>query len=527
MSAEAPPPSASAPAAGLSPAEAALRESQSRLGLVLQAAQAGLWDWNLVTQECHYSPEWKGQLGLAGAALSPAVSEWEGRLHPEDHERVMTAVTAALAGPAEGLDLEYRLRHKDQAYRWMQAHCRILRDAGRAVRLTGCHLDITERKSLEVQFQQAQKWEAMGRLGGGVAHDFNNLLTIILGYSDILLTAADFDEVTRDYLMEVKKAGERASSLTRQLLTFSRKQPLEPVPLNLNQVVGDFEKMLKRLLGADVELSTVLAPELGMVDADPGQLEQVLMNLAINARDAMPQGGKLSIETAGVTLGEAYCRKYPGVKPGRYILLAVSDTGYGLDEAAQARLFEPFINTREEGGEPALGLAMVFGFIKQSGGHIAILSEPGQGTTYKIHLPETEAPPDTATGDRGLPTGSETILLVEDDDNLRRLTRQILQGRGYTVLDADRGEAALAVAQQYPGPIHLLVSDVVMPGMNGHRLAGDVTALHPAIKTLFISGYADETLSRYGVLASQTGFLPKPFTIETLPVKVRQVLDQA
>jgi PAS domain S-box-containing protein len=529
MSAKEPPPSAPPLENRLSETENALAENQWRLELAIETSHAGLWDWNLVTQECHYSTEWKSQIGQAGDVLSNQFSEWEDRLHPEDHDRVMEELKACLAKPAGRLYLEYRLRHKDGTHRWIHARGRIKRaDTGQPLRLLACQVDITERRALEAQFQQAQKMEVVSRLARGVAHDFNNLLTIVLGYSDMLLSGPALDEPTRDSLAEIKKAGERAFSLTRQLLTFSRKQPLEPALLDLNQVVGDCEKMLKRLVGEDVELVTNLEPNPGQVKADAGQLEQVLLNLAIHARDTMPQGGKLTIETAPVSLGEAYCRLHPEVKPGRYVLLAVSDTGEGLDEDAKARMLDPLFTGREEGQETGLGLAMVFSFVKQSGGHVSLLSDPGQGCSFKIHLPEAEAmpDPDAAAGAQELASGSETILLVEDEEDLRKLIRQVLQSRGYTVLDTGRGDDALVVAQSHPGPIDLLVSDVVLPGMSGDRLAGDMVVLHPGIKTLFISGYADDTLERHGIRPSETALLHKPFSIETLPVKVRQVLDQ-
>lgn len=528
MSAQKPPESALTPEARLSQLASALADSQLRLELAVTAAQAALWDWDLVTQECHYSPEWKAQIGHAGEPLTPGLAEWESRLHPEDQDRVMAEVQACLARPNGGLNVEFRLRHKNGSYRWIHARSRLVRDAaGQPVRLLGCQVDITDRKSLEAQFQQAQKMEPVSRLARGVAHDFNNLLTIILGYSDILLTAPGLDAPTRDSLSEIKKAGESAFSLTRQLLTFSRKQPLEPTRLELNLVVGDCEKNLKRLLGEDVELVTRLAPDLGPVKADPGQLEQVLMNLAINARDAMPQGGRLTIETAAVTLGEAYARTHAGVKPGRYLLLAVSDTGDGLDEAAQARLLAPPFTAGEEGAEPGLGLAMVFGFIKQSGGHVAVASDPGRGCTFKIHLPEAEDAPAPPAADPVLSAGTETILLVEDQEDLRRLARHILQSHGYSVLDTDRGDTALGLAQNHPGPIHLLVADVVLPGLGGGRLAAEVAARRPGIKTLFISGHTDDTVRQHGILPTDSAFLQKPFTVEALPLKVRQVLDAA
>jgi len=391
------------------------------------------------------------------------------------------------------------------------------------------HQDITAQKSLEFQFRQAQKMEAIGRLAGGAAHDFNNLLTIILGYSDMLLSSSLLDESTRDFLAEIKKAGERAAVLTRQLLAFSRKQILDPAVLDLNQVVADCEKMLKRLLGEDVEFVTRLAPAPALVKADAGQLEQVLMNLAINARDAMPQGGRLTLETAALRLEAADASLHPGVNPGPYVTLTVSDTGNSLEGAAQARLFEPAYTANEAGPAAGLGLAMVAGFVQDGGGHITVQSQPGRGTTFTLHLPAIEPEPGPAAGsgdETTPPSGWETILLVEDDDGVRTLARQILQNCGYTVLDTARGADALVLAQNHAGPIHLLIADVVLPDLGGTRLAGQVAALQPDLKTLFISGHADDTLRHHGVRPAETNFLSKPFTPETLPAKVRQILDR-
>ena len=388
--------------------------------------------------------------------------------------------------------------------------------------------DITRMKQLEEQFRQAQKMQAVGRLAGGVAHDFNNLLTIISGYSEMLLNAVPPDDPKRGKLTEIKKAGERAAALTRQLLAFSRKQVLEPKVLDLNAVVANCEKMLQRLVGEDVDLVAVLDPALGRVKTDPGQIEQVLMNLVVNARDAMPQGGKLTIETANAVLDQTYCRSHAGVKPGRYIMLAVSDTGCGMDEQTKAHIFEPFFTTKEEGRGTGLGLAMVYGFIKQSEGHVYVYSEPGLGSTFKIYLLEVEAvqlsgqlPATIET----TPQGSETILLVEDAAEVRSLTRQVLQTCGYTVLEAAHGGEAIRLAEKQPGPVHLLVSDVVMPEMGGRRLAERIVVLKPGIKVLYLSGYTTDAVVRHGVLESETAFLQKPFTPSALARKVREVLD--
>jgi PAS domain S-box-containing protein len=389
--------------------------------------------------------------------------------------------------------------------------------------------DITRIKQLEEQFRQAQKMEAIGQLAGGVAHDFNNLLTLICGYSGIVLNDLPPEGRTRGLLMEIKKAGERAATLTRQLLAFSRKQVLEPKVLDLNAVVADCEKMLKRLVGEDVDLVALLDPALGRVKTDPGQIEQVLMNLVVNARDAMPQGGKLTIETANVVLDQTYCRLHAGVKPGRYIMLAVSDTGCGLDEQTKARIFEPFFTTKEPGKGTGLGLAMVYGFIKQSEGHVYVYSEPGHGSTFKIYLLAVEAVRSSGklpAAIETMPHGSETILVVEDDAEVRAFTRHVLQTCGYTVLEAAHGGEAIPLAEEHQGPVHLLVSDVVMPEMGGRRLAERILALKPGIKVLYVSGYTPDAVVRHGVVESEAAFLQKPFTPSVLARKVREVLDQ-
>jgi len=389
--------------------------------------------------------------------------------------------------------------------------------------------DITKVKKLEEQFRQAQKMEAMGRLAVGVAHDFNNLIIVISGYSELLLDTLPPGVPARELLKEIKNAGERAASLTHQLLVFSRKQMLELRVVDLNAVVANSENMLKRLVGEDVDMVTVLDPALGRVKTDPGLIEQILMNLVINARDAMPQGGKLTIETANTVLDQTYGRSDAGVKPGRYVMLAVSDTGSGMDDQTKTRIFEPFFTTKEEGKGTGLGLAMIHGFIKQSGGHVFVDSEPGRGSTFKIYVPEVE----DALSSVPLPPaiektlhGDETILLVEDEVPVRSLARHVLQTYGYTVLEAARGDEAVQLAETHQGTIHLLVSDVVMPGISGRQLAERIVALKPGIKVLFLSGYGDGAVVRHGILASEIAFLQKPFTPIALVRKVRNSLDQ-
>jgi PAS domain S-box-containing protein len=390
--------------------------------------------------------------------------------------------------------------------------------------------DVSRELELEEQYRQAQKMEAIGRLSGGVAHDFNNLLVVITGYSELLLQRhLNEQSPLYKYVEEIKKAGDSAAGLTRQLLAFSRSQVLQPRILNLNEVIVSLEKMLRRLIGEDIDLVAVPDPNLGQVKADPGQIEQVILNLVVNARDAMPQGGKLTLETANVELDEIYTGKHVGVSPGQYVMLAVSDTGLGMDAKTQSHIFEPFFTTKEQGKGTGLGLATVFGIVKQSGGDIWVYSEPGQGTTFKIYLPrvdEAVAAVEPHLANSELLTGAETVLLVEDEVGVRTLARRALELSGYTVLEASHGQEALLLFQQQPEPIHLLVTDVVMPGgLNGRELAERLKPLYPDLKVLFMSGYTNEAIVHHGVLEPGLFFLQKPFTPYVLIKKVRDVLD--
>jgi PAS domain S-box-containing protein len=388
--------------------------------------------------------------------------------------------------------------------------------------------DTTERALLEQQLRQGQKMEAIGRLAGGIAHDFNNLLTAIFGYSDLLAEELPADSPGREDLQEIKTAATRAAALTRQLLAFSRQQVLQPVVLNVNDVIENLESMLRRVLGEDVELETHLSADIGNAKADPGQLEQVIMNLAVNARDAMPTGGKLTIETTNVSLSGDYAESHRPVASGEYIMLAVSDTGIGMDETVKTRLFEPFFTTKGAGTGTGLGLATVYGIVKQSGGYIWVYSELGHGATFKVYLPRVRAPLEEAKKEvptTGTLEGTETILLAEDEDLLRPLARALLTKLGYRVLEANNAAAALEVARTHPGEIHLLISDVVMPGQSGLQLARQLAPTRPGMKVLFMSGYTDEAIVRHGLLDPGTNFLQKPFTPAMLTRKVREVLD--
>ena len=388
--------------------------------------------------------------------------------------------------------------------------------------------DVTERKLLQEQFRQAQKMEGIGRLAGGVAHDFNNLLTVILGYCEFAFTKAVGNHSLRDDLNQVKQAGERATTLVSQLLAFSRKQVLQPRVLDLNQVVGSSERMLQRLIGEDVDLVSNTRSGLRHVLADPGQIEQIILNLAVNARDAMPQGGRLTIETANVELDENYARTHAEVVPGRYVLLAASDTGHGMDADTQARIFEPFFTTKEPGKGTGLGLSTVFGIVKQSGGHIWFYSEPGQGATFKIYLPVVDE--DVTSAGEEIEVGSSlngsvTILLVEDDEMVREFARAALRSYGYTVLAAADAAEALEFSREHIGLISLIVTDLVMPGITGRKLSEQLTSLRPEMKVLYVSGYPDNAIVRHGLLDPETAFLQKPFTPDALARKVREVLD--
>jgi PAS domain S-box-containing protein len=388
-------------------------------------------------------------------------------------------------------------------------------------------VDLSKSRHLEDQLRQAQKIEAIGQLAGGIAHDFNNLLTAILGYSEMLEGQLADNAPLLSEVREIQKAGDRAASLTRQLLAFSRLQVLEPTVLDLNEIVRNFEKMWTRLISEDIDLVTALHPELGLVRADAGQLEQVIMNLVVNSRDAMPSGGKLTIETANVELDEAYARQHVSVRPGNYVMFAVSDTGVGMDATTQARIFEPFFTTKEMGKGTGLGLSTAYGIVKQSGGYVWVYSEPGKGSTFKVYLPRVEGVPAAAYPARPAapPRGDETILLVEDEELVRKLAHTLLEGLGYTVLEAPGGEHALEIARTHPGPIHLVLTDVVMPGMGGADLASRLHAARPGLRVLYMSGYTDDAIVRHKVLEPGTSFLQKPFTPAVLARKVREALS--
>ncbi len=499
-------------------AERGLREANEHLAAVIQSSPLAIYTLDPTSTVRTWNR-------AAEALYGWRAEEVIGRPLPTIAQNMEELRGEALRG------LEATRRRKDGTAVNISLSVAPLHDAaGRVTGILSIAADVTEMRQLEAQYRQAQKMEAVGRLAGGIAHDFNNLLTAIIGTTSLVLEDLGLESRTRLDVQEIEKAAKRAAGLTRQLLIFSRQQVLEPRALDLNALVGNLEKMLHRLIGADIELRTKQAAALGAVRADPGQLEQAIVNLVVNARDAMPQGGRLTIETADVELDRSYVAGHVPTQPGPYVLLAISDTGVGMDGATKARLFEPFFTTKEPGRGTGLGLATVYGIVKQSGGYIWAYSELGHGTTFKIYLPrvaETPVPPESTTGAPTPVRGSETVLVVEDQEEVRKLTQRVLEARGYTVLAARNGVEALEIVGRHPTQIHLMITDVVMPGMNGREVAQLACAKRSDLKVLYVSGYTGEAVLQHRLLQPGVAFLQKPFTPDALAHKTREVLDNA
>ncbi len=505
-------------------AERALREANEHLAAVIQSSPLAIYTldpastvrtWNRAAEALY---GWQAE-EVIGRPL-PTVGQ-----DLEDHARLRDRVLRgeALRG------VEVTRRKKDGTLVNISLSVAPLHDAaGRVTGMLSLAADITEMRQLEVQYRQAQKMEAVGRLAGGIAHDFNNLLTAIIGTTALVLEDLGLESRARLDIQEIEKAAKRAAGLTRQLLIFSRQQVLEPRVLDLNALVGNLERMLHRLIGEDIELRTKPAALRGAVRADPGQLEQAIVNLVVNARDAMPKGGRLTIETADVELDRSYVAAHVPTQPGPYVLLAISDTGVGMDVATKARLFEPFFTTKEPGRGTGLGLATVYGIVKQSGGYIWAYTELGHGTTFKIYLPRVAETAEAPESTPSAPTpvgGSETVLVVEDQEEVRKLTKRVLEARGYTVLAARNGAEALEIVARHPNRIHLMITDVVMPGMNGREVARLACARRSDLKVLYVSGYTGEAVLQHRLLEPGVAFLQKPFTPDVLARKTREVLD--
>jgi PAS domain S-box-containing protein len=479
-------------------------------------------------QWLYVSPQVETILGYSPDEWLAGSKEWVRHVHVEDRHIIEAAEEAS--GRGKPFEAEYRITRKDGRTVWVSDNAVVVRGSDSHPVMEGLIVDITDRKQLENQLQQSRRMEAVGRLAGGIAHDFNNLLTIIKGYAEMALNRPGSPPELATDIQQIGNAAERASTLIRQLLAFSRKQVLQPKSLDLNASVEGLDKLLSRLMGAHIQMITVYGKNLGTVKADPSQIEQVIMNLVVNARDAMPEGGRLTIETSNVELDANYARDHVTVKPGRYVMLAVSDTGIGMDPETQAHIFEPFYTTKSGGRGTGLGLSTVYGIVKQSGGYIWVYSEPGKGTAFKVYLPRVEeavAPVSTAADQTADRRGTETVLLVEDEEAVRELTRIILAEEGYSVLVAKNAEHAEQLAAKGSDEIHLLLTDVVMPGISGRDLARRITGRNPRMRVLFMSGYTDNVIAHGGVLESGVAFLQKPFTPRGLRQKVREVLDRA
>ena len=516
-------------------AEEKLKHSQTQLAKAQSIAQLGSWEWDIAQNKVTWSDETRRLYGFTDKDIGADMDQCLERVHPDDRAAVQLALDEAVrtGGP---YICDHRALLPDGAVRFLHGLGEVIKDdKGKPVRIIGTTQDITEAERAEQalrrseeQLRQSQKMEAVGRLAGGVAHDFNNLLTVITGYSSMSLTVMEKNNPLRKNVEEIQAAAERASSLTGQLLAFSRKQVLQPRIINLNETVGGMEKMLRRLIGEDIELCTLFDPELSHVKADPGQLEQVVLNLAVNARDAMPRGGKLTIQTSNVCLDQKTRFRNRDLGTGEYVMLAITDTGVGMTEEVKSHLFEPFFTTKGLGRGTGLGLATCYGIICQSDGDIRVYSEPNCGTTFKIYLPRVDAPTTNTNGSNDpdtLPEGNEFILIVEDETAVRRLAATVLRTSGYRVQEARDGIEAYALIQARQ-PFDLVITDVIMPKMSGKELYDQIKVIAPRIKVLFMSGYTDDALAHHGVLGPELSFLEKPFSPSRLAQKVREVIDK-
>jgi len=509
-------------------AQEELRESEERLGLAVEATQIGTFDFFPQTGKLIWSKFARQHYGVSPEA-EVNYDTFMRALHPADRDRVLQTVRDALRYENGGeYAHEYRtVGIEDGEERWLSSRGRVFFDEeSRAIRIVGVVQNVTERKRLERQLLQSQKLESVGRLAASIAHDFNNLLTVINGYAHLVLAGMGTNDALREPMGELSKAAMQASALTRQLLSFSRRQVAQPKTIVVNELVKDFENMLRRLLSENIALELSLDPQAGVFRADPGQMGQVLMNLAVNAKDAMPSGGKLLIETSRLLVNGQSARTNLHVNPGEYVVLTVTDTGTGMTAEVQSHLFEPFYTTKEQGKGTGLGLSTVYGIVvNQSGGSISVSSEPGQGTTFRLCFPSLglENAPDAEVCIGQIPARGETILLAEDEPGVRKYTRKILERNGYTILEATNGVEALSVARSHPGTIRLLLTDIIMPMMGGVELTEKFNAEFPGIPVLFMSAYTDQIMRHWNVLSA---YIQKPYNLSDLLTQVRELLDR-
>jgi PAS domain S-box-containing protein len=508
-------------------AEKAREEAETKYRMLVEHVNAITYiaEIGINGQWFYVSPQVETILGYTPDEWLLISHNWASLLHADDVATVMAAEEASKSGLP--FQAEFRIKRKDGREVWLNDTAVVVQGSDAHPVMEGIMVDITDRKHLETQLQQSRKMEAVGRLAGGIAHDFNNLLTIITGYTDLALSRPAVPLELRGDIERIENAAARAAALVRQLLAFSRKQVLQPKILDLNSIVVNLDKLLRRLMDDNIEMTTSVRQNVGKVKADPAQIEQVLMNLVVNARDAMPHGGRIVIETANVDLDSTYADGHATVKPGRYVMLAVSDTGVGMDRETAAHIFEPFYTTKESGRGTGLGLSTVYGIVKQSGGYIWVYSEVGKGSSFKVYLPRVEeSVDDTASLPIQLDSqrGSETILLVEDEEAVRDLIQTVLNDQGYNVIPSRDTQHALQIAETFAHEIHMLLTDVVMPGMSGRELAARISARRRGIRVLFMSGYTDNVITSGGVLEKGITFLQKPFSPGQLAQKVRDVL---